>query len=77
MKPKMCISLMKIDFVLVMYMSKSMKVRIIFFRWKTREGELLFCFNTDQQRVVKSFSIYAFNICQKETLSINTIPLAN
>ena len=42
----MCISLMKIDFVLVMYMSKSMKVRIIFFLWKTREGELLFCFNT-------------------------------
>jgi len=28
---------MKIDFVLVMYMSKSMKVRIIFI-WKTREG---------------------------------------
>jgi len=30
MKPEMCISLMKIDFVLFVYMSKSMNVRIIF-----------------------------------------------
>jgi hypothetical protein len=65
MKPKVVYSLIKIGFLVGLYIIKRYECEEQFFYGKTRDIYNTICFNTDQPKVVKSFFfIYASNICQ-------------